>query len=139
MKLIHLILLCLVIIDAYTNKVKSRTRLRTKTGSTLKFKNRQHFLPDNYNGPIETNNNGLLNILSNTNFNIGNGIYSNNVSLPNKSSPMKPSRTFRSVSPIEDTTVTSNGVKYSKLYNFISVSQNEKSKHPGYYGQSRLT
>lgn len=139
MKFIHLILLTLVIIAVYSNKVKSRTRLRTKTSTTLKMKNRQHFIPDNYNGPIENTNNGLLNMLSNTNFNIGSGIYSNNVSLPNKSTQMKSSKTFRSVSPLEDSTIAANGVKYSKLYNFVSVSQNEKSKHPGYYGQSRLT
>ena len=137
MKFIHLILLCLVTV--YANKVKSRSRLRTKTSTTLKMKNRQHFLPDNYNGPIENSNSGLLTMLSNTNFNIGSGIYSNNVALPNKTTPMKTSKTFRSVSLLEDSTIASNGVKYSKLYKFISTSPNEKSKHPGYYGQSRLT
>jgi hypothetical protein len=47
----------------------------------------------------------------------------------------KKSKTFRSVGPLDDSTINNKGKKYSKLYKFIS----RKNIQSGYYGMSRLT
>jgi hypothetical protein len=65
--------------------------------------------------------------------------YTNNVknfeTSPSFISENQKSKTFRSVGPLEDSTIDNKGKKYSKLYKFIS----RKKIHSGYYGTSRLT
>jgi hypothetical protein len=45
------------------------------------------------------------------------------------------SKTFRTVSPFEDSTIDYKGKKYSKMYMIKSIAK----VNPGYYGKSRLT
>ena len=143
MKIIKLIFILLALVGINANRFKARmiAKAKLKSESKLKNKSNQLFIDSNFNGSI--NPNGMLQYFSDptpkpTSSNIIN--HRNNI--PPRSSRVKNeeiSKTFKSVSPIEDSTVTPKGIKYSKLFNFVGLSSNSKSKHPGYYGQSRLT
>ncbi len=45
------------------------------------------------------------------------------------------SKTFRTVGPLDDTTINNNGVKYSKIFH----NKSNRNLKPGFYGSSRLT
>jgi hypothetical protein len=126
-------------------KVKLRNRVQGKSGiqTVVKIKNNkkdgpllwgttteddilERFLKNERSGYNNNNyHNENINNFSSQFTNSGNSISSEN----------QKSKTFRSVSPYEDSTRNSNGKVYSQIFK----TNHNGNFHPGYYGKSRLT